>query len=454
MNSTVSLSSLEEDISAQFDVIRGPLAPLITSTTLYIFVAIITFIEYRSASSKLTNSNSNNHRGDDGAMDSRGRRVNRLSLKQHESSPSDGREGSNSPFTSRSSHSFKATGEVNRKHFYAYLLFSFIMRVICLPLFYIFTDVEQITSIVSWTLPTLSSALAYLILILFYAQVVATASGRSNPLDKYEGVIVKVSYITYAAIVALNCVIPVLSGKVLLITLWGVLCGIYLILFLSMTTNIVNLMSLLKGNIRATLGCRLIMMSTICCVAFISRSVIYGWEAYAGIMGCGKLFPDLSFWNGVFGRTALGYLSLEWFPGLMALLLMHQRHEEAPAVEHSHSNLMQLEAGIGMGVGVGVGQLSPLIDPIQPNVADGAAATSSGTGVKRSISVNAGRPSQNQQQRTVMHKSATASVGGRVMSRSMSSGRPAETKSLLRDKSDSAMTSTSNPISAFGAIHK
>eukprot|EP00979_Chaetoceros_neogracilis_P009046 scaffold2039_cov255-Chaetoceros_neogracile.AAC.3 len=397
MNSTVSLSSLEEDISAQFDVIRGPLAPLITSTTLYIFVAIITFIEYRSASSKLTNSNSNNHRGDDGAMDSRGRRVNRLSLKQHESSPSDGREGSNSPFTSRSSHSFKATGEVNRKHFYAYLLFSFIMRVICLPLFYIFTDVEQITSIVSWTLPTLSSALAYLILILFYAQVVATASGRSNPLDKYDGVIVKVSYITYAAIVALNCVIPVLSGK---------------------------------GNIRATLGCRLIMMSTICCVAFISRSVIYGWEAYAGIMGC------------------------EWFPGLMALLLMHQRHEEAPAVEHSHSNLMQLEAGIGMGVGVGVGQLSPLIDPIQPNVADGAAATSSGTGVKRSISVNAGRPSQNQQQRTVMHKSATASVGGRVMSRSMSSGRPAETKSLLRDKSDSAMTSTSNPISAYGAIHK
>ena len=217
------------------------------------------------------------------------------------------------------------------------------------------------------------------------------------------------------------------------------------------------MMNLLKGNIHATLGCRLMTMSTICCLAFIIRSMIYGWEAYAGFMGGGKLFPDFSVWNGVFGRTVLGYLSLEWFPAMMALLLMHQRDKQAPAVEHSESNLMQLEAGVG------IGQLSPLMDSVQANVVEGGATIAGGAGVKRSFSANGGvavpfrRPSplqhNNNQQPMAIHKLATSSAGGSMMSRSMSGGGP-ETKSLLGDKSKSAIASASNPASLYGAIHQ
>ncbi len=68
-----------------------------------------------------------------------------------------------------------------------YLLYSLILRIFFLPFGYFFTDTEQITSIVSWTLPTLSSAIAYTTLILFYAPSVATSNGRPSFFAKYEG---------------------------------------------------------------------------------------------------------------------------------------------------------------------------------------------------------------------------------------------------------------------------
>mmetsp|Transcript_13318 Transcript_13318/g.19943 ORF Transcript_13318/g.19943 Transcript_13318/m.19943 type:complete len:457 (-) Transcript_13318:44-1414(-) len=455
MNSTASLSSLEKEFSAQFMVERGPLAPLLTSTTLYILAAVVAFIEYRGASANLPNSTNQND--GDGAMNSRGRRVMRSSSLKHEDSPLDGgREGSSSPFASNaaSSPSFKSNGETSRRKFYAYLLFSLILRIFFLPLGYFFTDTEQITSIVSWTLPSLSSAIAYSILILFYAQVVATSVGRASSFVKYEGLIVKGAYITYAAIVALNCVIPVLSGKFLLLTLWGVLSGTYFTLFLSMIINVLQMMNLLKGNMNAALGCRLVTMSTICCVAFMIRSFIYGMEAYAGYMGGVKLFPDVSFWNGVFGRTVLGYLMLEWFPALVALALMHRKEKQVPAAEQSDSAFMQLESGVGMGSAIG--QLSPLLDSVQSSNTEGVAVISGGSGVKRSMSVNGGlrKPSilpQNQNQQRMLGPSSS---GGKVMSRSMSGGRP-ETNSLLGDKSQSAQASSSNPsLYLYGAMNQ
>lgn len=461
MNETDSLSSLEKELSAQFMAARGPLAPLITTTTLYIFAAVVAFIEYRGASANL--SNSANQNDGDGTMNGRGRRVRRASLKQHEDSPLDGgREGSSSPFASNatSSPSFKSNGEMSRRQFYSYLFYSLILRIFFLPFGYFFTDTEQITSIVSWTLPTLSSAVAYTILILFYAQVVATSNGRPSSFDKYEGLVVKGAYITYAAIVALNCVIPVLSGRFLLLTVWVVLCGIYLSLFLSMIINVLQMMNLLKGSMNAALGCRLVTMSSICCVAFMIRSVIYGWEAYAGFMGGGaRLLPDITYWNGVFGRTVLGYLLLEWFPALTALLLMHRKEKEVPAAEQSDSAFMQLESGVGMGAVIG--QLSPLMDSIQPINTEGVAAISGGSGVKRSMSASGGvappfrRQSpmqQNQNQQRMLGPTLTSSSGGNAMSRSMSGGRP-ETKSLLGDKSQSAQASSSNPASLYGAMN-
>lgn len=459
MNETDSLSSLKAELSAQFMAARGPLAPLITTTTLYIFAAVVAFIEYRGASASL--SNSANQNDGDGTINGRGRRVSRTSLK-HEDSPLDGgREGSSSPFASNatSSRSFKSNGETCRRQFYAYLLYSLILRIFFLPFGYFFTDTEQITSIVSWTLPTLSSAIAYAILILFYAQVVATSNGRPSLFDKYEGLVVKGAYITYAAIVAFNCVIPVLSGRFLLLAVWVVLCGIYLSLFLSMIINALQMMNLLKGSMNAALGCRLGIMSAICCVAFMIRSVIYGWEVYAGLMDGARLFPDISYWNGVFGRTVLGYLLLEWFPALTAMSLMHRKEKEVPAAEQSDSALMQLESGVG--IGTVIGQLSPFMNSIQPINTEGVAATSGESGVKRSMSASGGtappfrRPmpmQQNQNQQRLLGPTLTSSSDGNVMSRSMSSGRP-ETESLLGDKSQSAQASLSTPASLYGAMN-
>lgn len=184
-STTASLVSFKDAVTEEVSATKGPLAPLITAMTLYIIIGAFAFHEYlktppghKSASSR---------HGDRDNQNS-GRRIRRDTLRR-EYSPLDGsntRDNSPSPSTSNNSPSQKRSGEMNRKNFYHHLLIALIIRIVFLPLGYMFTDHTQITSIVSWSLPNLSSAMAYSVLVLFYAQVVATVSGTPNAKAKEQ----------------------------------------------------------------------------------------------------------------------------------------------------------------------------------------------------------------------------------------------------------------------------
>lgn len=364
----------------------------------------------------------------------------------------------------------KANGELNRRLFYKYLLLSQIFRLVLLPLSYVFPSTYQITSIVSQTLPTLSSALSYIILVLFYAQVAITASGGANGgvptgpgigmsgngnvngstsasgsstgrgifyLEHIDWILSRLVYAGYALIVALNCVIPILTGEVLELLIWIILCVMYIVLFITMSFYGSQIMTMLGGNMGDGLGCRLLSMSTICCIGFALRAIVYGWDVYRGISGCGRLFPDLpTWWNGSdeveFGRNAVGYLTMEWLPALSVLALMHRGNR-------------QLGADESPAVGETL-QYSPLALDQQEVKKSGNIAS----GVKRSYSANGGvaiphaRTTPYMQHHANQRVVASSSSSGGAMSRSNSGGRPTETTSLLGTKSHSAVASATS----------
>lgn len=464
-SATTSLVSLRDAVTEEVSATKGPLAPLITAMTFYIIIGAFAFHEYLKTPG---HKSANSSHGDRGNLNNSGR-SNRRGILQREYSPLDGsntRDNSPSPSTSNNSPSQKRSGEMNRKKFYHHLLIALIIRIVFLPLGYMFTDHTQITSIVSWSLPNLSSAMAYSVLVLFFAQVVATVSGTPNTYSNLEGKLVKGSYIAYATIVALNCVIPVISGRYTLFSLWAILCGVYLALFISMLILSLRLMDLLKSSMNPSLLWRLMTMSTICCLAFSVRSVIYGWEAFIGFVGTGsRLFPNLTFWNGFFGRTVIGLICLECLPALVILIMMYKKTEDESAAQQQSASMMaQLEAGLRA-------QISPTIEGYNPvqQQQEGANAM---PGMKKSLSANGGeaaafrRPSLNQQhqQQQQIPVQPQQPYGGRfqrmgmpnlgtgasnnTMSRSMSGGRQ-ETVSLLGDRSKSAQAATGN--STYGA---
>ena len=444
----VSLEALDE----LFLTPKGPLPLLLLSAVLYLTSTVVTYIEYRSSLAKNASvPRSRTHTEDE----SRGSRVRRPPMKpQREDSPNDLRDGSPHPAPDH-----KANGEMNRRLFYRYLLQSQLLRLLFLPLAYIYEDRFQITSIVANTFPTISSALAYAILILFFAQVTRAASGRSRIVETLEVTIAKGSCTVYAILIGLNCVIPVLTGEMLFYLVKGVLCIVYLGLFISMTFFGLKMKSLLNSSMARTIGCRLMGMSTVCCISFILRSIIFGWEVYSGLWKAGNLLPALPFWNDNFGKTVIGYLTMEWTPAVVVLILMHKKKNRAPEQEP----VINLEGGIQ-------GQLSPLTPMIdQQGQGQGPGQyqqdarrgqTALGLGVKRSISANGGVavPSKKNsfpqvpgQQRMVA--SASASVGGAdLLNRAVQARRP-ETVSLLGDKSQSAEASSTNMSSLYGATN-
>ena len=113
------------------------------------------------------------------------------------------------------------------------------------------------------------------------------------------------------------------------------------------------------------LGCRLMGMSTVCCIVFLLRSITYGGEVYAGISKVGMLLPPLPlpFWDGdgEFGRTVVGYLAMEWLPNLFVLVLMRGRKNgngfsSEPSSSDANANaVVQMEGGMQMQ-----GQFAPL----------------------------------------------------------------------------------------------
>lgn len=438
---------------------QGPLSPpplMMISTTLYVISSIFTFIEFQNTNNP--NAALANKESSQPDHESRGRRggVRRNHMKQRGDSPVDLREGS--PHTRPDP---KANGEINRRLFYRYLLYSQLLRTCCLPLSYIFYekyDLYQITSIVAQTLPTLSSVLAYSVLIIFYAQVAMTASGGSYALETLQTIIVKVAYAIYATLVGLNCVVPLLSGKYLYSILCGTLSLAFLLLFISMNYFGLKMIHLLKSTVSKMLGCRLVSMSTTCCIAFILRAIILGWQMYSSVAPVGYLLPSLPFGNDMLSRYTIGYLSLEWFPDVAVLILMHRKKPTPP--ENQDQSASNLEAGHG-------GYMSPIPDQqnaghIQHQSHDGKKSEPIvSTGFARSHSANGGaavgysRPPFSQQG----HSSriiASSNVGNNLTasSRSLSGGgRAAETLSLLGDKSKSAVASTSNPSSLYGALN-
>jgi hypothetical protein len=436
-------TSTEEEIGK-----LGPLSPiLMISTTLYLISSIFTYIEFHSTNNP--NATAANKDSLHAEYDSRGRRggVRRNPIKQRGDSPVELRE-QGSPHTRPDP---KANGEINRRLFYRYLLFAQLVRAACLPLGYVFVEKYQITSIVAQTLPTLSSALAYSVLVIFYAQVTMTASGGGIAFDLIQMSVVRGAYSLYAILVGLNCVIPLLSEKNLFLILCGGLSFAFLFLFISMTYFGLKMVHLLRSTVTKMLGCRLVGMSTICCIAFILRSIILGWEVYSGVCKAGTLIPSLPFWKDDLGRTTAGYLILEWTPDVAILFLMHRKKASPPEIQDQAVNL---EAGNG--------QMSPLSDQqtpgqMQHHQHDGKKGEISiNAGFSRSHSANGGvavpsvRPtfSQQGQQRMISNSGHNLTT----TSRSVSGGRP-ETVSLLGDKSQSAVVSATNLSSLYGAVN-
>jgi hypothetical protein len=518
------------------DVLSSSLMVLVTAVGLYLLTAILTYIEYRSTFHPLGKRRQGSHtsrasypsphpRGEETSNSGTMNRSRRFPISVTPGStatssssaanfniPSstakygtsdgtsnpyfDSRDNSASPHlqggSDMSSPSFRTRGELHRRLFYRFLLYSLLMRTICLPLGYLFFETnEQITSIVSWTLPTVSSALASLMLVLFLAHVVATLNGRHDwGQGFFQQYISQSVYSIYATIVALNCVIPVLTSRILLLTLWGILCGVYLGLFVSMVMYTVSIMKMLSGSMPWVVGSRLIAMSTVCSLAFILRSVFYGWETYNGIvMEETEWISDQIFGDEMtFYRTVMGYLVLELLPVVIVLSLMHRKKmTRMDAVDSQMAGygmdaqdaMMQLEAGTLTGGST----LSPVLDstpeqPMNRNLSDGgggggAAAGGSHTtlagGVRRSFSANGGvaapylaKParasvSHSQPLQAAHHpmggQSLKMMMGGAVtmgrgnaINRSASGGasrQHAETASLLSSKTDSVQASSS-----------
>lgn len=464
-------------------LVFGPIAPLVATFILYLVTTVFIFVEYQNTI--LSNNNASVLQRQEDSTASR-RNFRRAANKRDDSTGlgTSGMSGSqnNSPHVpGESSDGMKANGELNRRLFYKYLLQSQIFRLLLLPLSYIYPSTYQITSIVSQTLPTLSSVLSYVILILFYVQVAITAAGGgvtmgSGPagsgvggvtgngnvhgnttasttstgkgvfdLVQIDRTVSRTAFAGYALIVALNCVIPILTGEALEFLIWSILCFMYMALFFTMSYYGSKIMMMLNGNMGDGLGCRLVSMSTICCISFVLRAFVYGWDVYRGLSGCGRLFPDLPlWWNGSddveFGRNAVGYLTMEWLPAISVAALMHKGNKQHGADESAAA----LEAG----------QYSPLVLDQQGQILQQEPKKSSSiaSGVKRSYSANGGVAipharttpyMQHHQSHRVVASSSTSSAGG-TMSRSTSGGRPTETTSLLGVKSHSAVASTSS----------
>jgi hypothetical protein len=386
--------------------------------------------------------------------------------------------------SSMSSPSFRTRGELHRRLFYRFLLYSLLLRTICLPLGYFFFETkEQITAIVSWTLPTVSSALASFMLVSFLAHVVATLNGKHDwGRGFFQQYISQGVYSIYATIVALNCVIPVLTSRILLLTLWSILCGVYLALFVSMVIYTVLVVNMLRGSMPWAVGSRLIALSTVCSLAFVLRGILYGLEAYEGIENqktewiSNQVFGD----EMTFYRTVMGYLILELLPILIVLSLMHRRNtSRIDAVDSqlagygadAQDAMMQLEAGTFASAST----LSPVLDvsqePTTRHHNDGGGGANSATfagGVRRSFSASGGvaapymaKPvrgsvSHSQPLQAAHHTAggqSTKMVGGAgmtmrgdAMNRSTSGGasrQHSETVSLISSKTESVQGSSS-----------
>jgi hypothetical protein len=442
---TIGTEDMESELMATIEGLS--LSPLlILSTTLYTISSVFTYIEFKNTNNPNATP-AHNKESSQAEFEPRGRRggVRRAPIRHQgrEDSPVDHREGS--PHTRPDP---KANGEINRRLFYRYLLYSQLLRTVCLPLGYVFSTKYQITSIVAQTLPTLSSALAYSVLVIFYAQVTMTASGAGGAFEMTQTVVVKSSYTIYAILVGLNSVLPLLSEENLFYAVSGALSCAYLLLFITMTYFGLQMLHLLKSQVTKMLGCRLLTMSSVCCITFMLRSTILAWDVYSGIFDIGALFPSLPILNETFTRITVGYLTLEWLPDIAVLILMHKKKLPPP---EKPDQSVQMEAG---NVNA---QMSPLVEQLsQGQTSNNPHDAKKGdqpivAGFSRSHSANGGvavsyaRPTYLQQGQQRM----PTNTG---ISRSISSGRP-ETVSLLGDKSQSAVASTTNPSSLYGAVN-
>lgn len=411
--------------------------PLLLCVSAFLVASIFTYTEIKNSSTPNTNAVTKESQIE---YESRGRRggVRRLPIKSREESPVDLREGS-----PRTRPDPKANGEINRRLFYRYLLHSLLLRTICLPIGYIFPETYQISCIVAQTLPILSSALAYTVLVMFYAQVTLTATGGTTAIEPIQSLIVKGSYSLYAVLVGLNCVIPVVTGKILFFSLHGVFCFVYLCLFISMSYFGLRMINLLRSNMPNVLGCRLIGMSTICCVAFILRSILFGMEVYSGLGKAGVIF-----WDYLPGKEMVGYLVFELLPAACVLLMMHRKKTNA---SEAQDQAVSMEAGIQ-------GQVSPFIETqghaygqnLQSEGKKGENITT--PGVKRSFSANGSTAVPFSRQHNQGQHRMASNSGSNLMSKSVSNSRP-ETVSLLGDKSQIAVVSAANSSGLYGAIH-
>jgi len=393
----------------------------------------------------------------------------------------------------------KSPGEIYRTLFYKYLMLSLMLRLLLIPIQRAYskipTEHNDITILVSRTLPTLTFILSYTILIFFYAQVTFIATGRSannnnnNNMSMVnvnsgngcwmkpmyiEHTLLKLLYGIYGALIFFNNIIPIISMTILNFSVWAMLCLYHSVLFISMTYFGTSLVSVLKSNLTGGLGWRLIGMSFVCITTFLLHSILDGWEAYSILYRISNgikyihLFPTFNnhlhlvgLYDDGFGRDVVGYLFLEWLPAIFVLTMMHKKstnnnnNETAVGMEGGPYS----PVGFGGGGGGGAGNADPHAQQQQLHI-DNTKLKSSGLGVKRSFSANGGAPihlvnrTMMQQQQQPQQPQPTSS-GQRILGSSygMMRNTPAttaavggrgEAASLLGEKSVSATASSSS----------
>lgn len=249
-----------------------------------------------------------------------------------------------------------SSGDSTRRSFYRLLFLALLSRLLLLPLeAYYFTPsshhVHPHTGmcaaspgcIFSRTLPDMAFASAFSLLVLFYAQLVGTASGGSprglTLLLTKPGLFATANLVVYALyglLFFLTGFVPIIPYTVFQTIVWSILCAVYLLLLCLLSYFGPVLVTLLKPSLarRSGLAARLIIMCVLCAAVFLSRTVCFGLAV---------LLADVKYTNGLvsnlvpddtyshFGRDLIGYSLLELGPALAILALMHQSKRQRSA---------------------------------------------------------------------------------------------------------------------------
>jgi len=204
------------------------------------------------------------------------------------------------------------------------------------------TDPNSSGCMLARTLPFLIFASAFSLLVLFYAQLAGTASSGGprglslillRPGYFRNGNIF--FYFVYFILLLLTLIYPgKLSQNIFQSVLWVILSVLYFTLLALLVYFGPVLVGLLRPSLekRSGLAIRLIAMSILCCLVFLSRAISFGLavgheeiEFTHSVFGMQLINIDRENKPHLFVQDCLGYTIIELVPSLLILFMMHQK---------------------------------------------------------------------------------------------------------------------------------